>query len=213
MNMINSALPLTPADIQAHPRCIAGSVRLATGQIATLRPLEKGDSAILGAYFLGLSEDTKRRYGPHPFDQATADQFCANIQDGDTIRMLATIPQGEQEQVLAYFIFVLGTGEAEGKRYAALGIALDPALDCTLAPSVADAYQNTGLGSLLMRQVKEIASALGRRWMVLMGGVFVTNERAVHFYEKHGFRKVGGFENSPGLHSYDMILELSQRGA
>ncbi len=206
--MIRVTSSLTPAEIQADPRGIAGTARLASGQNATFRPLEKGDAALLGAYFLSLSEDTKRRYGPHPFDQATADQLCAQIDYGETIRMLATIPQDGQEQVAAYFIFHLGAGEAEMKRYAALGICLDPDLDCTLAPSVADAFQNRGLGSLLMQHVKEVARRLGRRWMALMGGVFVTNERAVHFYEKHGFRKVGTFENSPGVHSVDMILDL-----
>jgi ribosomal protein S18 acetylase RimI-like enzyme len=59
-----------------------------------------------------------------------------------------------------------------------------------------------------MSHLKEIVQRMDRRWMVLMGGVFIDNQRAVHFYEKHGFRKVGSFENTPGLSSYDMLMEL-----
>ncbi len=199
---------LTLPGIEANPRSVGAAFTLPSGLPVTFRPLERSDAAILGPYFLGLSEETRRRYGPHPFDQATADLLCANLNYADTIRWIATISHAGGEQVIAYFILVPGIAEAERKRYTALGITLDTAQDCTLAPSVADAYQNTGLGSRLMAHLKEVARRMGRRWMVLMGGVFVANERAVHFYEKHGFRKVGGFENSPGMPSYDMIMEL-----
>jgi diamine N-acetyltransferase len=42
-------------------------------------------------------------------------------------------------------------------------------------------------------------------WM----GVQATNERAVHFYTKWGFHKVGEFYTDKN--NYDMILDLSQR--
>jgi GNAT superfamily N-acetyltransferase len=206
--------------IQTTPRCIAATFRLPSGLPVTYRPLEAGDAAILGAYFLGLSEETKRRYGPHPFDQAAADRLTAAIDYHDTIRLIATIcpprdaspaAPGEQqttEQVIAYFIFVPGVLEADQARYSGLGLPLDLHSDCTIAPSVADACQNSGLGSLLMRRTVEIARNLGRRRMVLMGGVQAVNERGIHFYQKHGFRTVGAFENPPGFLNYDMILDL-----
>jgi ribosomal protein S18 acetylase RimI-like enzyme len=44
--------------------------------------------------------------------------------------------------------------------------------------------------------------------MVLFGGTYATNHRAIHFYKKHGFRTVGTFERPDGRSSYNMLLEL-----
>ena len=85
---------------------------------------------------------------------------------------------------------------------------MNAAQDCTLAPSVADDYQSKGLGSVLMRRLVEIAREIGRTRMVLWGGTQATNDRAVHFYHKHGFTTVGEFQEPPGFNNYDMILDL-----
>jgi hypothetical protein len=89
---------LTPADIHAQPRSIAATIRLPSGAAATFRPMEAGDAALLGAYFLGLSRATKGFFGPHPFDQATADKLAAPIDYAKSIRMIATIDAHGQEQ-------------------------------------------------------------------------------------------------------------------
>lgn len=198
--------PITPADIQKTPACITIPVTLPSGETACFRPLAPGDAVILGRYFLSLSDETKRRYGPHPFDQATADRLCAEIDPSGTLRMIATLGAGEQ--VIAYFILLLGVTDGDTTHYARNGIALDPLTDCTLAPSVADAYQSQGVGSRLLPELKRIARRLGRRRMVLMWGVQATNSRAVHFYEKHGFRFIAPFEDPPGRMNNDMILDL-----
>jgi ribosomal protein S18 acetylase RimI-like enzyme len=98
--------------------------------------------------------------------------------------------------------------EAELERYRKAGITLDPTSDCTLAPSVADAYQDQGLGSLMMRYLISIAQRLGCQRMVLLSGTHETNPRAIHFYLKHGFTKIGTFEKPPGFDNYDMMLKL-----
>jgi ribosomal protein S18 acetylase RimI-like enzyme len=72
---------------------------------------------------------------------------------------------------------------------------------------VSDEFQNRGLGSLMMKHVIAVARRLGRRRMILSGGTQATNARAIHFYQKHGFRKVGEFE-TPGMNNFDMVLEL-----
>jgi GNAT superfamily N-acetyltransferase len=166
------------------------------------------DKHILGAYFLGLSTETKRRYGPHPFDQTTADRLCAHIDYAHTIRMIATIGTGAHEKVIAYFILILGTTDSDREHYRRVAILLGPETDCTVAPSVADAFQNQGVGSPLMRHLIRVAQRLGRKRMVLLLGTQATNHHAIHFYEKHGFRIVGTFEQPPGRNNYDMLLEL-----
>jgi diamine N-acetyltransferase len=201
---------LTLTAVQNDPALIAARIPNPAGLDLTFRPLAASDAAILGAYFIGLSEDTTQRYGPHPFDQATADQFCAAIDFTQAIRMIATIPGPGGEQVIAYFIFQLDAPEGERKRYAAAGISLDPQTDCIIAPSLADAYQNRGLGTPLMEHIFATARRLGRKHILLNGGVYLTNERAVHYYEKLGFRRVGTFDNpeGSGRTSYDMWRDL-----
>lgn len=183
---------------------MTASHRLRTGEPMTLRPLCAEDAARLGEYFLGLSADTRARYGPHPFDQATADAICAALDPTDMLRMIGTT--GQEERIVAYVLLKRGAWPSDRERYAKLGIPLEPETVSALAPSVADEYQNQGVGGLLVEHVLGIARGLGQRQVVLWGGVQATNARGIHFYTKWGFRKVGEFFTDKNNH--DMILEL-----
>ncbi len=203
---MDDSIPIAGA--RPYPSWMAGLLHHPSlGEVA-FRPLEAGDARILGRYFLGLGEDTRQRFGPHPFDQATADALCAQTGDAHTIRFIATAGQGAGEQAIAYFILGLSIGDVERERYYGVGIDLDPEADAAVAPSVADAVQDRGLGSLCMEHVIRVARRLGRRRLVLMGGVQATNWRAIHFYLKHGFRRMGTFEHPPGRSNHDMIVDL-----
>lgn len=201
--------PITPADIEVNPDVVSADAALPNGEPVKLRVATRDDARILGRYFLSLSDDTKRRYGPHPFDQATADTLCAETDYDHTLRILMTKGTGADEQVIAYFILVLGVWDADRERYSKLNRPLDVTTDCTLAPSLADAYQSQGIGNIVMQHVIEIARRLGKTRMVLWGGVQATNERAKKFYTKHGFKHVGDFESPPGRNNHDMIMQLS----
>ena len=91
-------------------------------------------------------------------------------------------------------------------------MALDPDTTCTFAPVVADAYQSRGVGSALIPGVLDAARRLGFHHMVLSGGTRTANHRAIRFYTKAGFRKVGEFEtqgqNGTTIGNQDMILDL-----
>jgi diamine N-acetyltransferase len=101
----------------------------------------------------------------------------------------------------------LGVWESDSKRYTALGIPLEGNTDCTLAPSVSDNNQSHGIGSVMMQYILMHVKDLGWRRMALWGGVQALNDRAVHFYTKHGFVKVNEFV-CDDLLNYDMILNL-----
>lgn len=176
-------------------------VQLKNGEFIRFRPLQAEDGEALGDYFEGLSAETRRRYGPHLLDRPTARQLCAAIDPAQVLRMVAVRASGE---IIAYYILVMGITEHEQARYEAAHLPLDPLLDCTAAPSVADTYQNQGLGTPLMLHLIELARTLGRRWMVLMGGTQMTNTRAIRFYEKCGFEVIGQFEYPEGVWNQDM---------
>ena len=201
--MSNIPMLIDPNTIDAQPELVSSSEVLASGQRVYFRPLLADQTAELGAYFTGLSQATRGVYGPHPFDQETADGFCSALDSAHTLRMLAWI----EEKIVAYFVVELGVRAGDRRRYDALGLALQDETDCTLAPSVADAYQSQGLGSLMMQHLLGLLPRLGRQRMLLWGGVRADNPRAVHFYTKFGFRRVGDFE-AGGTNNYDMIADL-----
>ena len=198
--------PLTPASIAADPNILTRTPTLPSGEEIRLRLLLPDDWELLGRYFTDLSEATRQLYAPHPFDVDTARQLCTEIDYAQVMRFIALSDRDGTTQIIAYFIVWPGTNESEERRYAERGTPLDSAITCTLAPSVADDYQSQGGGSSLMPDILEIMCRLGKRQMGLAGGTRAINHRAIRFYEKTGFRKVGDFEGNGGNH--DMLLEL-----
>src|SRR5690242_3690553 len=124
-----------------EPEFFTAVVSLPSGEQITIRPLRPDDAARCGDYFHSLSEETRSRYGPHPFDQATADAICAALDPNDILRMTAVVMHNGEERIIAYILLKQGVLDVDRQRYEKLGISLDPATDCTLAPSVADDYQ------------------------------------------------------------------------
>lgn len=198
----------TTIDIETDPASVAILLSLKSGESVVFRPLKTQDAQILGCYFLDLSNQTKQFFGPHPLDQETAIHLCSTINHSNVLRMIATHTKGTQEEVIAYVILHFGVIRHEQERYAQVNLTLNSQTDCTIAPSVADAFQNQGLGTLLMRHLIQVAHKLGYKRMVLLGGTQARNDRAVHFYQKVGFRLVNTFEYPTGCNNYDMILDL-----
>ena len=161
---------------------------------------------ILGEYFRSLRPETVDLFSPHRFDQETADQICSSINSAELLRMVAVTQIDGAERVVAYFLLRFSATEHEVVRYGKLGIQLDPDADCSIAPSVADDYQSQGLGSQLLAHLIALARNAGRKRILLWGGTREINVRAIHFYGKLGFRKVGEFEARGN--NYDMMLEL-----
>lgn len=193
--------------LRANPMLVAATLSY-DGTSVLFRPVLPSDATILGDYFLSLSDQTKQRYGPHGFDRETAEELITTMDHAQTLRMIATVPSGVAEHVIAYIILILGIREEDAARYELLNLPLDADTDCTLAPSVADAHQSKGLGSMLLKHLQQVARQLGRKRMVLWGGTQATNARAIHYYHKHGFQTVGEFQEPPGHNNYDMIMEL-----
>lgn len=197
---------ISSADFDAHPEKVSKKITLSNGQEVLLRPLRTDDASILGAYFLTLSQETRNLFAPHPFDQATAEMLCAQIDSTREMRLLAIVNEGGTERVAAYFITLFYVYDGDGKRYNEWGIPLNDKTDCQIAPSAADDYQGTGLGSMMMDFLVDIFRALGYKRMVLLGGVRQHNEQAIRFYKRFGFRTVAEFTTKAP--NYHMIANL-----
>jgi len=190
-------------------RPFAAQITLRDGRQATVRPLEASDMEPLTTYFLSLSPDTRRRYGPHPFDRATAERFCASINNDSVVRFIAVLDDGgAKPEIVGYMILSREISADDQKRY---GSRLRQGECACLAPSIADAYQEQGIGTQMAHHVLASAREMGIRQVILMGGVIATNDRARHFYAKLGFREVGDFWvhlQGQDIFNYDMVLDL-----
>ena len=168
------------------------------------RLLNANDVESLAAYFNALGQETRRRYGPPPFDITTAEKLCK----GDDSSLLCYVAEHDTG-IVAYTVVKKGYLHFEEERYQAYGLELNHDLDFTIAPSVADAWQSKGVGSQLMEFVlSDLKKRSGGKGKVLLwGGVQETNDRARNFYVKFGFNDIGWFEHNGG--NIDMVLRFA----
>src|SRR5262245_5338165 len=66
----------------------------------TIRLLAHDDAERLGDYFDGLSADTRRRYGPHPFNRVTAAELCNQVNPLELPRFVIL----DQDRIVGYMI-------------------------------------------------------------------------------------------------------------
>lgn len=190
------------------PDC-TGEITLRDGRKATVRPLRPSDVEPLAAYFVSLSEATRSRYGPHPFSREAAEELCATIDNKRTVRFVAVLDDGgAAPQIIGYMILTRDVWPDDIARY---GEHLRVGECAEFAPSIADAYQDQGLGTQMARHVMACARQMGLRQVVLMGGVLASNPRAHHLYLKLGFRQVGEFWTGANheILNYAMVLDIN----
>jgi diamine N-acetyltransferase len=149
-----------------------------------------------------LSNDTKRRFGPHPFDRESIIGFYNNPE-----KMIGYIAKEmSTEIIVAYSIIKIGYLHHDYDRLQSYGINPNSETDSTFAPSVADAWQSAGVGNALFQFIRSDLAAAGIRRIILWGGVQADNHTAVNFYRKNNFTTLGQFEyNGP---NYDMMLDI-----
>lgn len=172
------------------------------GRQLVLRHLESHDLEELLIYLNNLSAETRKRFGPHPFDRQSVIAFYDNPQEhrGYIAQDLAT------GAIVAYSIIKTGFLHYDSPRLQSYGLTLNERTDCTFAPSVADDWQSQGVGNYLWEFILDELKRKGIKRIILWGGVQSDNNKAINFYRKNGFRLLGRFEYN-GWND-DMILEI-----
>ena len=120
-------------DIDRNPQRASARIKQPGGGQMLLRPLRPDDAPMLGRYFLGLSRETVRVYGPHPFDQQTANRLCADLDSAHTLRMLGIVDDEAGAKIIAYFIVHFGVYESDARRYQESGMPLSCAFTAVAA--------------------------------------------------------------------------------
>ncbi len=171
---------------------------------ASLRLLQKDDGQALIAYLQDLSAESKSRFGPHAFDAATINDICAHL-PGDTLRYIAI--EESSGKIIAYMLVKNGMMEWDRQRYTERGLQLEDNTTVTFAPSVADEWQSSGLGSAMYAVIENDLSSRDIQTIVLWGGVQASNKKAVGFYKKWGYRLIASFWHD-GKDNHDMLKQL-----
>lgn len=165
-----------------------------------VRRLDSADALNVHNYLQALSPLSKKRFGPHPFDQ---DAVSTVLNDSGLIAYGAF--GHETNNLIAYALIRRGYISFDRDRYVNYGINLCETTDCTYAPSVADSWQNRKIGSRVFDFImKDLPSDFKR--MVLWGGVQADNSIAVAFYKRKKFQMLGEFEHNGN--NFDMMLNL-----
>ncbi|MFJ8849936.1 GNAT family N-acetyltransferase [Streptomyces sp. NPDC102437] len=124
----------------------------------------------------------------------------------DKLRLvLEDMPAG---RIVGLLEFSLDLTPTDIARYQDAGIRLTGAADCRFGPTLADDYQDRGIGTLAFPLVTEVARLLGRTRIILWGGVQADNLRAIRYYEKNGFQPVSFLAEADWSLSLDMMLDL-----
>ncbi|MET7841212.1 GNAT family N-acetyltransferase [Streptomyces sp. NPDC005356] len=198
---------LTLTDIAGDPLVPTSRLRLRDGVKAALRPLVHADAERLAGFLDGLSPESRRLSTFDGYDLAAARALCDAIARYDKLRLV--LEDESSGRIVGLFELSLALTAGDIARYRAAGIHLTERTDCRFGPTLADAYQGSGVGSLVLPIVMEAVRRLGRARVILWGGVLADNARALRFYQKNGFQLVGPFIGPGGTSSLDMILSLT----
>lgn len=131
---------------------------------------------------------------PHTTPEAIADFIAKNfgvehfegyLADPERILLVAELPEADGSHLLGYTMLVGGEpSDADAGR----AVTARPTVELSKVYVLAESH-GTGAGAALMRASLDAARAAGAVTVWL--GVNEENVRAIAFYERHGFAKVG----------------------
>lgn len=166
-----------------------------------LRRYTAQDLEHLLTYLQQLSPATARRFQPHSFHPEEVLNFY-NHHEHEAWIAVDTATQ----KIIAYTVLKKGYLHHDYPRLQQYGVDISYDHCYTIAPSVTDEWQSTGVGQLLFNCVLDELKNRNVKQLILWGGVQTDNIKASHFYQKNGFCSLGHFQYN-GLNE-DMLLTL-----
>ncbi|MEA2089201.1 MAG: GNAT family protein [Thermoproteota archaeon] len=158
--------------MSSYPVEYEKTVTLRDGTEVLLRPELSTDTNMLWEMFSTLSRRSLR-FLVRPFTRERVEAWTSNINYEKALPILGVVKEGDKTRIVAS---------------ATLSFHAEPSLihKAWLGIAVHDDYQNRGLGAALTRFILEIARKKGLKKVYLR--VSRGNKRAVHVYEKCGFK-------------------------
>jgi len=196
---------ITMTEVANNPNTFTRVIQLNNGEKVIFRPLLSTDPNNLAFFLKGLSKETRKLSTFDGYDFNTAKELCNAINMYDKLRFVI---ENESNVIVGLIELSFGFPESDLKRYSQAGHIINPETTLRFGPTLADNYQNIGLGSKVFSYIVEIVKQFGKQNIILWGGVLEDNKRAIHYYEKQGFRIVGTFTNNHIKH-LDMMLNIN----
>ncbi len=196
---------LTIKQIAETPTLLTYETTLPTSEKATFRPLVSEDVAALTDFLESLSAATRKYYNLPSYDNKMAQTHCDAIGIYDKLRFVVELDI--KKKIIAIFDFSFDLMPKEIEKLQNYNPQIDLAKVVRIGFGITDEYQSRGVGSHIFPYLLDVATQCGKDHLLLRGGVFAENQRAVNFYTKHGFKKFGEFEDK-GLEVRDMIREI-----
>jgi putative acetyltransferase len=167
------------------------------GKALRFRPEKSSDTKMLWAMFSTLSETSISNLVP-PFTREKIESWTSNIDYNEVLAIVAVTKEKDTQRIVGSASLRFHTQEVF-KHKAELGIA------------VHDDYQNLGVGTALVNHLLNIARKKNLKKIFLT--VNSENARALHVYEKAGFKIEGILRkeiclNGKYLDEYRMALFL-----
>ncbi|MBU0576863.1 GNAT family N-acetyltransferase [Patescibacteria group bacterium] len=199
-------MPLTLSQVFADPKLLTFESLLSSGEKVVFRPLTASDCSSLAIFLGNLSFATREFYSLGGYDVSSAKEMCGSINRYDKLRFV--VHSGTINNIIALFEFDFDIPQNDIDRFSSYGIKSASSTDCRIGPCLSDHYQNHGVGSTLFPHVVSVARQFGRRRIILWGGVFADNQRAIKYYEKNGFKQLGNFKDKGGMNVIDMMFTV-----
>lgn len=193
------------SDVALNPKLLTRELKILNNEKIIFKPLENKDIKSLSKFLKDLSLETRKFYTCKNYNYSYAKELCDAINRYDKLRFIVLLKSTNKIISLMEFSFDIPDGDHE--RYLKYGINLTKT-DCRFGPCISDEYQDKGIGSAILPSIIDIARKFGQKRIILWGGVLVCNKKAIHFYEKNGFKNLGTYENIENGTSFDMILYL-----
>lgn len=164
----------------------------------------KTDALKIASFYEQLSIASKQKFAPHPF---TTDYLTNQLLENNNY--LTIIAKDKKTDVIiGYSVTQLWLFDYDIERWSKYGQAInnDNKKIACFAPSVADEYHYTGVGTKLLNFTTTILKEKSFEHILLWGGVKCTNIPALKFYLKNGFKLMGHFDYEGS--NYDMLLTI-----
>lgn len=145
------------------------------GKTLTVRRLTKADAKALQTFNADLSDESRRKFLPHKYDDETVEKALARAEAGDDF----TLGVFDGDRIVGYFFLWYAR-----QRVPLLGIGL------------LDECHRRGLGQQMMGVLIEEAKRTGREGIELT--TMMDNDAAFALYEKVGFKYYKDVENLVG---------------
>lgn len=192
-------------DVAQQPSDFQNLIETYEGESLILRPLVPEDVVALTDFLQNLTEKTRKLSTFASYDAVMAQELCDAINRYDKLRFVL---DSTEKKIVGLLEFSLDIPAGDSERFKEYGFDLSSNTDCRFGPTLADTYQDKGVGSKILPSLFDLAKRFGKERMILFGGVLAENQRAIHFYLKKGFVLAGEFTNSEGIHCLDMIKVL-----